>query len=227
MMTVIVRETPRVAAKLFGLLLGFAAAAVIATAALAAPTGLNIIPTADLLSRGEIALEYQADGVRLFDAECDHWVLLEIGFSDRFEAGVDRCWDGDTATFGNAKLLLLGERGHRPAVALGVQGWGGEGASDPYLVASRNAGRARWHLGVIRREGDTEAMFGCEVPLAARLTFAADRVSGCGSVSTIGIGAGLSRIAAVKLSCIVAGSSDGDDGWQLIVTLSFSPGPRE
>jgi hypothetical protein len=37
-----------------------------ASCAAAAPSGLNLVTTADLLGHGEIAIEYQNDGTRLF-----------------------------------------------------------------------------------------------------------------------------------------------------------------
>jgi len=115
-------------------------------AALAAPTGLNVIPTADILAEREVVVGYQLDGVRLSDTDCNHWALLQIGLTDRFEVGVDRCFCGEVGTFGNAKLLLFREAEHHPALAVGVLGLSEGASGEPYAVASADAGGGRARL---------------------------------------------------------------------------------
>lgn len=195
-----------------------------ASHAVAAPSGLNLITTADLLGHGEIALEYQNDGIRLFDHDCNHWLLLEIGITDRFELGVDRCFDGETGTFGNVKVLLQPENERRPAVTLGVQNLAEGELAQPYLALAKDVGEARWHVGAIRLEGDVEAMVGLELSLAEPATLVLDHVSGADSASGLGLGLDLSEHVSLLVSRIVSHASEGEDSWQVVVTLATTAG---
>ncbi len=197
-------------------------AAVIALAqcAYAAPTGLNVMTTADLLGHNEVALEYQNDGVRLFGDDCSHWALLQLGLLDRVELGVDRCFDGEQGTFGNAKVLLQEEDETRPAVAVGVQNLADGESAQPYLALAKDAAGARLHLGVIRLDDETEIMGGGEWGLAERATLILDHVTGTGSVSGVGLGVDMTDKVSMCVSRILDHSSDGEDSWQVIVSFA-------
>jgi len=183
----------------------------------AAPTGMNVIPTADLLGHSEVALEYQNDGVRPFRSDCNQWTLFQLGLFDRLELGMDRCLDGETGILGNAKLLLRQE-GAGPAIALGVQNVGRDAEAQPYLALAREAGVARVHLGAIRIDGDAEAMLGIERPLTAGLTLLVDHVTGSERVTGIGLAADLPLGISASLARLVTSDPEGEDTWQLIVS---------
>jgi hypothetical protein len=195
-----------------------------ASAALAAPSGLNIITTADMVGPGEIALEYANDGPRLFGGDCNHWALLEVGLGNRAEVGVDRCFDGETGTFGNVKVLLQPEDETRPAVALGVQNLARGELAEPYLALSKDVDRARLHLGAIRLEGDIEAMAGVEWSLGGPTALVLDHVSGADSATGVGLDVEVSDRFGVLFSRIFSHAEEGDDAWQLILTLSTAIG---
>ncbi len=194
------------------------------THALAAPSGLNLIPTADLLAPGELALEYQNDGVRLFDGDCNNWALVEIGLTDRFEAGVDRCFDGETGTYGNIKFLLQPESEHQPAISLGVQNLASGDMAQPFLAFAKQVNGTRLHAGAIRLEGEAEAMLGLEIGLTEPATLVLDHVTGADSASGIGLAVDLSERYSLFVSRILSNASEGDDAWQVIVTLSTTAG---
>jgi hypothetical protein len=196
-----------------------------ASAALAAPSGLNIITTADMVGAGGIALEYANDGPRLFGEDCNHWALLEVGVSNRVEVGVDRCFDGETGTFGNAKVLLQPEDEARPAVALGVQNVARGELAEPYLALSKDVNRARLHLGAIRLEGDVEAMAGVEWSLGEPTALVLDHVTGADSASGVGLDVEVSDRFGFLVSRIFSHASEGEDAWQLILTLATAVGP--
>ncbi len=195
------------------------AVSAIASAAAAAPTGLNIIPTADLLGAGEAALEYEVDGVHLFDSDCSSWALLQIGVSDRVELGVDRCLDGETGNFANAKILLAGER-RGPAIALGIQNVARDADAQPYLTLAMDLGGARLHLGGIRIDGDLEGVAGLEHGIGDHLSVLLDHVTGPDAATGLGLSTEVSSGLSLTVARIFAHVSDGDDSWQLLVSGS-------
>lgn len=188
--------------------------------AYAAPTGLNVMTTADVLGHNEVALEYQNDGVRLFGDDCNHWALLQVGLFDRLELGVDRCFDGEEGTFGNAKVLLQEEGERRPAVAVGVQNLAEGESAQPYVAVAKDAAGARLHLGVIRLDDETEIMAGVEWGLAERATLILDHVTGTGSVSGVGLGVDVTNKVSLCVSRILDHSSDGEGSCQVIVSFA-------
>jgi len=192
----------------------------LAQCAYAAPTGLNVMTTADVLGHNEVALEYQNDGVRLFGDDCSHWALLQLGLLDRVELGVDRCFDGEMGTFGNAKVLLQEEEETRPAVAVGVQNLADGESAQPYVVLAKDTAGARLYLGVIRLDGDIEIMAGVECGLSEPVTLMVDHVTGEESASGVGLGVDLTEGLSLCLSRVIAHSADGDDSWQVILGLA-------
>ena len=78
--------------------------------ALAAPSRLNIIPTADVLDRGVISLETESAGAgRLWGADCDRFALFQTGIGNGIELGVDRCLDDPVDyTSGDENSLTYG-----------------------------------------------------------------------------------------------------------------------
>jgi len=195
-----------------------------ASAAVAAPSGLNIITTADLLGPGEIALEYANDGPRLFGEDCNHWALLEVAVGNRAEVGVDRCFDGEIGTFGNVKVLLQPEDETRPAVAFGAQNLASGEMAEPFLALAKDVNRARLHAGAIRFDGEAEAMAGLEWDLGEPLALVLDHVTGDDSASGVGLDVAISDRFGLLLSRIFSHADEGDDAWQVIVTLSTAIG---
>ncbi len=192
----------------------------LAQCAYAAPTGLNVMTTADVLGHNEVALEYQNDGVQLFGDDCNDWALLQVGLFDRLELGADRCFDGEEGTFGNVKVLLQEEEETRPAVAVGVQNLAEGESAQPYVAVAKDAAGARLHLGVIRLDDETEIMAGVEWGLAERATLVLDHVTGTGSVSGVGLGVDVTDKVSLCVSRILDHSSDGEDSWQVIVSFA-------
>jgi hypothetical protein len=183
----------------------------------AAPTGLNLMPTADLLAAEEAVSEFEVDGARLFDSECSQWALLQVGVSDRVEVGVDRCFDGEKDTFGNAKLLLARE-GRGPAVALGVQNVAPGAQAQPYLSLAKDVGRARLHLGAIRLDGRVEAMAGIERGIGDRLTLLLDHVTGDGAATGVGLSVNVAPGLSLTAARIFVHIGDEDDSWQFLLS---------
>ncbi len=196
----------------------------LAQCAYAAPTGLNVIPTADVLGHNEVALEYENEGVKLFGSHCEQWALLQIGLFDRLELGVDRCFGGEPGTFGNAKVLLQEEEHTRPAVAVGVQNLGEGESAQPYLALAKHAAGARLHLGAIRLHDEAAVMVGVEYELSHTVALLIDHVTGTESVSGAGFDVELSEHLEIHVARIFSHSSHEEDGWQFRLGFETAAG---
>ncbi|MDH7481452.1 MAG: hypothetical protein QHH26_05660 [Armatimonadota bacterium] len=143
------------------------------------PTGLNIIPTADVLEKDVFMVETPYSGGMRFGPEGDSYVLLQIGAGNGVEVGVDqRIEDGHLDAWMNAKWRCLEEDGGRPAVAIGVQNFSRNTEKQPYLVMSKSFKPARLHAGVIKMEGVSSVMLGFDKTLSPKFAVQADYISG-------------------------------------------------
>jgi hypothetical protein len=199
-------------------------ALIAAPPAWAAPSGLNLIPTADVLADQTVALEYLAEGVQLFDRDCNHWALLEAGVGGRLEFGVDRCFSGEGDTAGNLKYLLSEPAPGRPAVAVGVQALAAGDDPQPYLVATAEAGRLRLHAGAVLLGNQGQLMLGLEAPLVRRFGLQIDHITGADNSSGIGVRAELGKSVELTGARLLPNTHLEDDGWLVIVSLSYPPG---
>lgn len=147
--------------------------------AAAAPTGLNLIPTADMLEAGTASLEIERDGYPgLFRSDCESYLLFQAGLTDRLEAGFDLYHSGgSTCPALNAKYLLAPE-GRLPAVAAGILEVGKGLRPVSYIVLSSDAGIFRLHGGAARSAGSTHALVGGEYELRRGLYLLADWQAG-------------------------------------------------
>lgn len=170
--------------KCFGGWLLFAVGVAFGTdgAVRAAPSGLNVIPTADILPIGEISLEGEFTGERPLPSIAGEFALeSQVGITPRLEAGIDLALG--TGSLGqypllNAKWLLLPESRRVPAVALGVQNITLEQSPQPYLILTRTLGKTRLHAGAIYISPSTVGMAGIDHLLSKRLLFQADYTGG-------------------------------------------------
>ena len=128
---------------LAGLVLGAACGAT------AAPSGLALMPTADLVPDRAFVAELQLDGsVEHFDTDT-RFINLQAGFAGRAEAGVD--YDASAHTeepwIFNAKLLLAGGGEGCGGLAAGFRNLGAESQPEEYAVATCACGSLRGHVG--------------------------------------------------------------------------------
>ena len=142
--------------------------------AAAAPTGLAIIPTADLLPPGVASLEVETVGNRaLPGGEGETPALSQFGLTTRLDAGSDRRIGGGPGhTLLNAKWLVLPEERGLPAIAVGVQNVAGGLRAEPYLVGTRSLGQTRFHLGALRTEGALRPLAGIDHTLGTLMLMA-------------------------------------------------------
>lgn len=120
------------------------------TAAWAGPTGLLIIPIADILGHGEAAYTYALSGnERNIDKGYVHGHGLQLGVADRIEFGFDNDFFGGTTY--NAKMLLVDDKKDgRYALSFGLLNMG-DTKGDMYLVGRYNLSeRCRLHCGYMQ-----------------------------------------------------------------------------
>lgn len=194
--------------------------AVSCSSCLGSASGLNIIPTADVLAPGHISLETESVGAgRLWGDGCDTFSLLQVGFPGSIEAGVDRCTDGSVIAF-NAKLRLLSESPRGPALAIGVQSLAKATIAQPYIVLTKPVGGLRVHVGTIRLERSWEAMAGLDCGLGKLLTLQIDHTSGPGNSTSYGVAISLPHSLSLTLATSRGNSSSAGNGH--IINLAWS-----
>lgn len=142
----------------------FVGAATLAGMATAGPTGLMIMPIADILGHGEAYYTYSILGnERNVEKGYFHAHGVQFGLADRVEVGFDNDFFGST-TF-NAKALLLDDKkSGRYALSFGLLNLG-DRSGDMYLVGRYDLSKnCRFHCGYMQA-GDNSAIIGFDGPV--------------------------------------------------------------
>ncbi len=180
----------------------------------AGPTGLTVIPTADVLAPATGSIEFEAAGKQVpFGGDCDRSVLLQIGLAQNMEAGIDTSISSSERPWLNAKWIMMNETLRFPAMAVGLQGVGKDTTAEPYFALSRDAGSVRLHTGAIRFEQHTSWIFGVESSLGPGLAACGDYVSGNAGTTSLGLSWEISDVASVTAARIFANDSEEEDNW--------------
>jgi len=154
----------------------------------AAPTGLLVIPTAGIMSPGELALEIQRDTAGLVAGY--HEALLvntTWGISPTLEAGLDL-----DLSCSRPRLLFdckwqASQPGRsKPGIALGLYSLGDGSKPRAYLVNSIGK-QAGLHIGIDAGEGSPLWMAGVHWPIESRRILMADFVSSPSRSFSMGI----------------------------------------
>lgn len=206
--------------RLFTIVCCVLMSAAVSLSAWGAPSGLNVIPTADVLDRGTVSLEFETAGPGLpWDSGCDDFLLFQIGAGNGVELGVDRCLN-DPESWINVKWRVLDESDGRPALALGVQGIGYDDVAQPYVVALKTFGDTRLHTGLLAIDGKTRWMLGADHPLSRQVVLQADYTSGDENSTTFGIAFAVSDSLSLTVARSVGNSAETGNGY--IVNLAWS-----
>lgn len=165
-----------------------AAALRLVTPAWSAPTGLVVIPTADVLDRGSVCLDYSTQGRDVvWGDDCDRFLGVQAGLAPGLEAGVDECTNSSDGPWLNLKWQVVPESEKGPAIALGLQAIGEDTTAEPYLVLSRDFSLGRLHLGALRAGHAGRLLVGGELPVERGLTAVGDFVSGPAGTASLGL----------------------------------------
>lgn len=199
-----------------GILLSVASSAV-----QACYSGLLLIPTADVLDKGEYGIEAQIDG-SLSDLSSDTQILnTEFGFMNRLEAGFDfdLSKNADSTLLLNAKYLLLNENKQHPAIAVGTCNIGENQKHSPYLVLTHSFDGLRGHLGTMRIDDRNRVFIGVDKPVNDKLTIMADYTNGSENAASLGASYQINNSFGILAGVIFPNSSSDGIGFSLHLCL--------
>ncbi|MEN6521553.1 MAG: hypothetical protein ABFD46_10460 [Armatimonadota bacterium] len=186
-----------------------------------AASGLNIIPTADVLDKGTAAVEVERAGeqTHIF-TNAETALLTQLGLGKGIEIGYDDYSDGISFGAWNVKLAVAWRNGS-PAAAIGVQNVGNNIKSQPYAVGHVPLGCGRLHAGLIGIESSTHPMFGYDKPLNERVTFQADYIEGNENAGSVGLCFRLN--SKLELTAAYIRNNSGLNRDIYLLTLSWYP----
>jgi hypothetical protein len=189
---------------------------------IASPSGLIIIPTAEVLEPASYAVTAELDGNIAF-SRTDKFVLAtQTGIVPRLEGGVDFDLSRGSTTLliFNAKYLLTPESDRNPALAAGFDSFGPNLNSGAYLVGSRTFHVTHAHLGILAREGGLFPFFGYDQELSSRLVLMADYTGGAENFLSVGGAFELSQDFSTIAGIMIPNAGGG--GTEFTLHLIFS-----
>jgi hypothetical protein len=190
--------------------------------AIGAPSGLNVIPTADILDSGVVSLETESTGTGSpWGGDCNSFTLLQFGMGYGIELGMDKCVN-DSDSWINFKWRVRDEAGAFPAIAFGTQAISKGDRSQHFAVATKSFGKCRLHTGVIGIDRSIRWMLGANRPISGRLTFQTDYINGDENSSTFGVALALNGSLSLTVARSLGNSVDAGDGY--IVNAAWSKG---
>lgn len=242
-MTCAGRAMPARAALAAALVLAWGATAT------AAPSGLNTIPTVDVVPEKQWTLQVQNGNTQLSDAPTLFAqplpaLQLQSGvWTQRIEAGFDAVTPerpGDWRGVANVKLVALTESYVRPAIAIGAAQLGGGFDALYYAVVTRTLDyqamqyqrfRAhhrnlklhgiRLHAGILGTRGDPRAFVGSDVQLSDKALLYADWIAGHDHAATLGGVWVVNSAWSAQAALLRGNGSHRLDGLQLAGTRQF------
>jgi len=166
----------------------FAVLLLIPLAALAVPTGLNIMPTADILATGQERVEYESNGSgKFYVPQGDLLYGTQTGFQG-FEGGIDNA-TSKTSIY-NLKWRLVKENVLLPSLAVGMQNVMMGQEPQSYAVVTKSIGpngMLRASVGLMHITGETLTMIGAQGsmgPLVVKADTASGNILSRSAVST-------------------------------------------
>ncbi len=191
--------------------------------AFASPTGLNIIPTADVLPVGVGDLELETSNVVVpyGDTPSDQMQTqfgVPLAEPGSVEAGLDASLVGNGA-WCNIKWRFYKDRDIRSAAAVGLQNVGTHDDPQPYLVGFKHiTSTYRLHFGTIRNIHRLRAMLGIDGPIGNITTFMADYISGPGNFLTIGVNLMLPYDLQFNPALLIGNNRRAHTGYQICLS---------
>ena len=180
--------------------------------ALAVPTSLNLLPTADVAGKGKYLIELEIDGhATPFASGAQDWLLTDVGIGDRLEVGVNRVeGPGLSRWTMDSKLQLVPESERMPALAIGATDITrrDEGATW-YVLGTKGLGPVRATVGY-QRDSFGRLMLGGAYNITSRLTLQSDWTSGPGGTGTLGVCQDIGHSRCLLL--YYARSNSGNEG---------------
>jgi hypothetical protein len=219
-------------------------ACVVARAAHAAPTGLNQIPTTDLVPFGQATLQIQNGNTAVRGTTLAEQPQLvgqsQFGLPLRCEAGLDVAPSDPPDEYRpvlNLKWNPLAEGYWNPAAAVGVLGLGVGFDPNYYLVLSKTLNyrqiqyqkfRAhhrniklrgiRLHTGILRTSHEWRALVGTDVEVSDHFVVYADWISGAENAVSLGGVVVLTRQDSIQVAVLRGNDEDRVSGVLVALT---------
>ena len=195
-------------------------------AAIAGPTGLYVIPIADVLGHRECSYGYTLSGnEKGVDPRYYHAHGLEVGLFDRMELGFDNDFQGSTSY--NFKLLVLDDPKHaRYALSVGGTGFGDGMTPGTFVAARYNFGEHRLHAGYWQA-GDNRFVVGMDGPLVGMgkwchgASYSAERLWGEGASTTLAVYFPVKGVSGLSAGIGLTVPDDRASGVQHSVALTY------
>lgn len=184
---------------------------------MAAPTTLNIIPTADVLPAGVANLDFQFLGTNTSSGyELDNELQTQFGIGSDAEAGIDWVVNPGGAFRWNGKYRIYEETEKRPAVAVGVQNIEQMNAEEEYIACFKSINKTtRFHFGLINTPEKPRIMLGLDSSMCPLLVFQADYIQGPENFATLGIVLNPHGIISINIAYLAGNSADAGSGYQI------------
>lgn len=188
--------------------------AVFACSAQAAPTTLNIIPTADVIPDRNAAIMVQLAGgdtssgftfVNQFQTELGLWNDVELGWDGSLGPGGQSPW--------NAKYRICGETKRRPAIAVGFYTNTSTVGGNDYLTMYKSLGTSRLHVGAITVGGSLRAMAGWDIWSGGHVVPQIDWISGPKTYTSVGVLLNFDHGWSLCVSQLLGNSASSPNGY--------------
>ncbi len=218
----------------------------LAARAAAAPSGLNTVPTADVVPPGQLVAQLQNGNTELRGQESlfhrpEPAYQTQFGlFVPRVEAGLDLVTPGVAGGYRpvcNLKAVALEEGYTRPAVALGAAQIGRGFATVYYVLASRtlNYGQLQYrrfrahhrnlklhgirlHVGALGPRAALRGMLGADIEISDHFVLDADAVAGSDHAMTLGGVWVIDPRSSVQVALLAGNADRRLDGLQVAFT---------
>ena len=173
----------------------------IAVPAFACYTGMNLIPTVDMVGQRTLRLDLQiegdTDGIR-----ADTWIFnTQYGISDQFEFGIDHDFSDGASPRNmlNFKYLIPSSNVLKIPISLGVCNVADSTKADLYAVTAYQADFARLHFGYGRLESEDEWFVGADKAIGG-YTLMAEYMHGQANSLTLGTSYNLTPYVSLSAS---------------------------
>lgn len=192
------------------------------TSAYCAPSGLNIIPTADIAAPGTVSCQLYQGGPLSKSTPATSYVFTQIGIARSMEFGYDSNTSDNTGVW-NLKMAVAWHR-TEPVAAVGIQCLGAHSDSQLYAVGHKCLGLSRLHMGLIQSDNTVRPMLGFDRPINGRMIFMADYIAGSENSANAGLCYDLGGGANVCAAYTCNNSGSGRSGFYVMFgrTLSAS-----
>ena len=179
--------------------------------ALAGPTGLGMMPIADILKHMENQTTSGATG---FDRRISKGFAYQNGFllgvRNRAEIGYDNDFLGNTVY--NAKLQLFDESVvHDTALSVGTQNFA-NGNGDFYVVGRRDTKACRFHAGLLHSD-EYHPMIGADTPWG-QSTLQLEFMAGRNARATASVVTAIQQVKGLQVMLGISAPTDQRNGVQ-------------